>query len=455
MEYAKFNSNENKTPEEIEIEAAYMKQLTDLKQMTNDCFDQMMTFTPKTKKDSFKAFEMTQRLQAQMKALFQNYFDLESYIHSEEEQLNQGFNYPTQNSQGQEQAKGQQAGNTTNGRQINLSLKTIKKHKSWFNLSSDFIHDFAMKNPTSYAIGPYQKKIIIIENGAQLCSKRLPGEFPIIFGMIYVKPLNAYLIQLKNKIYRKDIDTNDPYVFLDVRCGVKANAIRYSDIHNRLIINKEETSVAVINLETKDIEFQVEKDKGNMIRGLKFVGQEQNKLVSVTLDGFVSLYELDFEKKVGFITSYLKLNVKMAASQKVTSMAVCDRGQYVLVNYGSILRERDVDQAIPSSIAILKVEGNFLVKKAEIELLSSKMRWCQCLECCGYSGSHVMWLGLTRGESGFTQMYDYNMETNELKELLDKRMIHKEKTPLNIHRIGNDFYYCGRDGKLMKLRIKI
>ncbi|MEO0529617.1 MAG: alkaline phosphatase family protein [Planctomycetota bacterium] len=45
--------------------------------------------------------------------------------------------------------------------------------------------------------------------------------------------------------------------------------------------------------------------------------------------------------------------------------------------------------------------------------------------------------------------------TNEFKELEEKRVKHREINPVKIHRVNDDYYYSGWDGKVMKLRLTL
>ena len=109
-------------------------------------------------------------------------------------------------------------------------------------------------------------------------------------------------------------------------------------------------------------------------------------------------------------------------------------------------------------MVMLKIEGDSLVKLASIVRKGVGILRNRVLSCCGYCGTHIVWVGLTSGireknRDGSLQLYDYDILTGELTELKEKRMFHKEYHPKGLHRVGDEYYYTGRKRRLMKLSI--
>ena len=62
---------------------------------------------------------------------------------------------------------------------------------------------------------------------------------------------NTHFIAFCNRLYKKK-GSEDPELFLDVDCGYREGAcLRYSEIHKKLIVCKNKTTIAVINPERK------------------------------------------------------------------------------------------------------------------------------------------------------------------------------------------------------------
>ena len=315
-------------------------------------------------------------------------------------------------------------------------------------------------------IGPVDKKLIIVEDGAEIYSQKLDMKYPRLGGVVYIEPLNCYLIMLQNKLYRKDIDSNPPYVFMDVNCGLYSGQFNYSEKHHRLIINNRNKCLSSVNLETKEVEFESFRSIGGVIVSFELLGAEGSKqrVASLTFDGYVLLHELDFEKKLGHVTSYYNLDIDRNKEQSSTVLAVCPKNEYILVEEGEFGGSVFLNRRPPvySRMVLLKIEGTNLVKKAELCVRSNRIRGKSALRCCGYSGSHLVWVGLTSGfkwqwpeeskQEGIIQLFDYDTATGELKGL-GKGVSHQEVSPKGLHRVGDHYYYTGDKGKLMRLSI--
>ena len=64
----------------------------------------------------------------------------------------------------------------------------------------------ALKSHNSYLIGTEKKGLVVLENGSQEYSLKLPHKFDYLFDTIYYPPLNCYFLVSFTKLYRKDID---------------------------------------------------------------------------------------------------------------------------------------------------------------------------------------------------------------------------------------------------------
>ena len=98
---------------------------------------------------------------------------------------------------------------------INLSIRRIN-----YGDRPEFIRGlwtfFACKNPTSFAIGTDDHGLLVIENLVKIYSQRFAGDENRLKSIIYIDNLDCYLLHCNNRIYRKDVDTHPPYLFIDV-----------------------------------------------------------------------------------------------------------------------------------------------------------------------------------------------------------------------------------------------
>ena len=235
---------------------------------------------------------------------------------------------------------------------------------------------------------------------------------------------------------------------MTVGCGYRPGAcLRYSKINKRLIINKDRKNISVINPLTRRIEIEVEINVGDIINDFRLVGENEGRVVSITDDGYTLLYGLDYKRKTGSAIASYKDRVAEEWMEKPQSLAVCERSLYVVEEIGAL--------GISSRMLILKLSHNTLVPMVFIDQVTQNIANKFALDCIGYAGSHILWLGLSRkwNQEGKSQVYDFDTQTRVFKELEERRVTHQENDPFRLHRLGDKFYYTGRNGKVMRISV--
>ena len=308
----------------------------------------------------------------------------------------------------------------------------------------------ALKNRNSYMIGTMLKGLKIKENGALVYSGKLPEDEGILTDMIYVESLNCYLIASLYQIKRKDIDEKPPYLYMNYDCGSRiGGCFRFSKIHERLIVSKHSQNISAIDLERKQVEIEVENGVGNDIIDFRLFGEQENRVIAVTGDGHVILYSLDYTQKRGSVVNSFNIELNCGRKEMPKSLSVCDKNEYCFVEIG-----QSESDSLCSRMILFKIRGDSLIKKASIDQHSQNLGHKYALESLGYFGRFILWVGLSMLENGVAQLYVYNTETSKFKELVGRRLSHREEDPVKIHRVGSYLYYTGRYGRLMRLRVK-
>ena len=319
---------------------------------------------------------------------------------------------------------------------LKLTVEIVKDCKEEGVIGGHWTH-LALKSQNSYLICTFLKGLKIIENGSQIFSRMLTQNYNIILDAVYIACLNCYLIASNSKLYRKDINNKPPYFFMSVQCGFKPGAyLRYSKVNQRLVINKDSTNICVVNPSTRKIEVELKKSVGSYIIDFRLFGDWENRVISVTKDGYVILYNLDCDQKRGQVDSHYKIKMIEERREWPGSLAVCKRNLYVFVEIGAGYCSRNV---------ILKLRQEGLVQIACIDQYA--------LESFGYIESHILWVGLSWSSNGPVQIFDYDTENGEFNELVDKRVSHQEYLPYKLHRLGDSLFYAGKKGKFMSLRL--
>ena len=308
----------------------------------------------------------------------------------------------------------------------------------------------ALKNHKSFLIATSRKGLKIFENGTQKYSLKLPTDFNFLMDAIYIPPLNCYFLVSRSKLYRKDMDVKPPYLYMDLRTGGRVGAhLRFSRIHERLIVNKNMKNISVINPMTREVEIEVEGRIGDTIMDFRLLGEHENMVVSVTRGGHITLNSVDYEQKTFSVITHHQEQLMKERKECPLSIAVCNNDTYVFVEIGTV----DYPSPKCSRMIILNLSQNKLIKTASIDQYSQKIGEKWALECFEYVGEYILWVGISR--SGPVQILAYKTSSEELKELEDKRVSHQEDRPSKFYRMGRKLYYTGYNGKLMSLSMRI
>ena len=327
---------------------------------------------------------------------------------------------------------------------ISMNTECISDHRQQGIVGYDWTF-LALKNKNSYMVGTANNGIKVIENSVEVYSNKLPHFGVWLVDMVYVGLLDCYLFYYNNQLYRKDIDTRPPFVFMSVICGHRVGAcLRYSKFHKSWIINQDRTTISVVNLYRKKVEIEVNKTIGTNIEDFRVLGDQEDRVVSITEDGYIILNQLEYAERTGKVINSYQVTPRERKLEVPLSVAVCPKGEYILVELG----EKPYKC---SRVVVFRLTKKYIVKKATIDQYTLNIGFKMGLECFKYAGSHILWVGLSTDYNGIAQLYDYDTETRELKEHKDKRVIHQEFYPSRLHRSGDEFYYTGNFGRIMKL----
>ena len=331
---------------------------------------------------------------------------------------------------------------------LKLNVNIVKDWKEERVIGGSHTH-LAFKNENNYLIGTDGEGLKLILNDTPLFSGGLPEDGSVLLDIAYIPPLDFYLLASDEKIFRKDIDDKPAYPFMSIECGYRNGAcLRYSSLNQRLIVPKGGNSISVINIETKEVEIEVVKAVGNEIQDFRVFGEQEDKVISVTQDGHILLYALDYAQKQGSVIAQHQVTLSDERNEAALGVAVCGKNDYALVEL-----VQNHPATISSRLMVFKVSGDTLVQTASIDQYSQKIKYNWALESFGYSGSHSLWVGLSRDYKEPAKLYSFSTEAAELKELEDKRVSTQETHPEKLHRLGRKLYYTGYEGQLVSLAL--
>ena len=333
---------------------------------------------------------------------------------------------------------------------LRVEMEKLKDHKEAGVIGDSWTY-LALKNTSSYLIGTHQKGLKMIEENSEVYSGRLPIKDRSLRDVIYIPTENCYLLNHNDQLFRKDIDENPPYLYMNLSCSARFGAsFKYSTTQKRLIIIEDWKKISSVNLLTKKVEITVAGSVEGYLNDFKVFGPQDTQVASLTRDGYLFLYKMNYNQRQGSILGSYKIDLMKERDEEAKSLAVCDKDHHVLVEIGQF----DDPYISPRMIllAIDKNNNNFTLK-ASIDCFNQNLGQKLCMDCYGYAGRDIIWVGFSGNENGVVQMYAYNMEREELKELEEKRVNHQEYYPVKVQRVGGEFYYTGWSGRVMELRI--
>ena len=343
---------------------------------------------------------------------------------------------------------------TTEPKQINkLILSTIVRS----DLSKNqFIGGactlLALKDQNEFMVATQKKGIVLYSNHLNNVILYSSSFNSIIKDLIYVKDINCYLMSVGNKLYRKDINKQPAYVFIEnLCCGMMVGAcLRYSKLNKKLIISKDGRHISVVNLYSREVEIAIKNENhGIELSQFQLTGQKEDRVVAVGNENLLVVYQIDYAQKNGLVSvmSGIPLETRGRSWEKIKSVSVCPLGEYIFVELGQLKQP-----FYSTRIFLMKVKRDKLIQVRVLEVYKQKLAVKPALDCYGYIGSHILWVGLSKGRSGKAYVYDFDVQTRVLREMSASRIIHGELTPVKIHRAGEEqYYYVGQNGRVRRL----
>ena len=306
----------------------------------------------------------------------------------------------------------------------------------------------SFKNPTSFAIGTHFGGLVVTENNVRIYSERFSSQNKSLNSIIYIEHLNCYLLHHENQIFRKDINNQQPFLFIDVTFSFRpGGCFRYSKVNRKLIIVKDRKNVAVINFERRRVDFEIKSNNDSFIQDLRLFGKGERKVVYMTNLGCISVCCLSYDlRKLCFKSSY-QVQLETEKPESSVSLAVYDQGKYILAGTASI------NPLQSCRMLILRLKDRSIIHTATLyeqaqQGVANGVKFA--LEFWRRIQGHILWIGLSCLD-GFVHVYDFDAKSGELRELVDKKVKHQETNPWILQSLGDKLYYTGYKGHAMAI----
>ena len=324
---------------------------------------------------------------------------------------------------------------------IKLSLlpisSTLTNHKTTKTFTI-----LTVKNPLSYRLVAAPKVIKVVENGATVYSSSNFLRSKSVRKVIYTEVFNCYLFLSDDyHLYAKAIDQTEPRLFdSKLRTKKLGSCLRFSEMNQRLIVNKELTNIAIVNLMTGKIELELKNKKNHEILDFEIFGEKEERVLCCTRDGLLLLYDIFYSLKNGCLTCRKKLESRGFESNHRASLTICDRNRYVFVHVG---RQGNSQWCLFSAIFVFEIDGDQLRHIETIDQFQCRGHHKFSFNSFGYIGGHVLLVGVLKDQKdrGMVLVYDFDTQKSTLTELEDKRILYEWGGPENLSLVGTDFIY--------------
>ena len=309
----------------------------------------------------------------------------------------------------------------------------------------------AVKNLTSYMIGTLMKGIKVIENEAEIYSRMLPVEENwLLKDIAYIEHLDCYVYLYRRQLYRKDIDDKLPYVIMKNINGIRmSNIFQYSKLNRRLFLNNDNKSIFVINLERNQIEMEIGKIRltsNHYMNPFRLFGRHENQFIAVTISCSVLLFTINFKQKKICSSRGFQINMIEKQREHGQSVAVSEDNRHALVQ---VAKE---DLLGLSRMLVFNIKAGWLTLKAVIDQDSEEVPYMFAFDGCGSIGSHTLWVRMSYQDKVIS-VFDFCEKTQELKELEEKRATFDQTRVVELRRVGDQIWYVGNQGRIMRLSI--
>ena len=213
---------------------------------------------------------------------------------------------------------------------IEVVLEEIDDH--YMSLIGGNLTFMGIKNQASNAVATVYLGLKVMENSREIYLGNLPFGPKWLSDLVYINHLNFYLLEYGGKIYRKDIDKNPRFVFMDLNCRAgEGKNLKYSKLNKRLIVPKDGKNIAVVNLERRQIEVEMKSGPHYpSIEDFIIFGRKEDKIAWITRNGLAYLSSVRYDLKKITSKSVLQVQLIQERGERPSCLAVCDQGKYLV-----------------------------------------------------------------------------------------------------------------------------
>ena len=309
----------------------------------------------------------------------------------------------------------------------------------------------AFEDKNSYLAAQKGIGLALIKNGKEIYSSK-----PHYCNFIDVTFANGYYFlyeQTSSTIWRKSVDYVDPeqwypninlynswYYSKSLRTGLNGKA---------LVCNHKGQNIVIIEIRedgSRGDEMTLAKHYNSAIADHKVMGDDQNLVVTLSLDGWVVIYSFDIQESLVMVVSKEKLNLNLEQGVRV---CVCPRSRYLCLHF------RVTGHNLASRIVVMELEnGDTLVKKDSLNVAKENLHEFTAIEFYEYYDHHLIICAMTWASLSVLTFH-FDTECNHLVEMKKLRTFLNTKNPWKMCQVGDTIYSSDNQAMLITVKYKL
>ena len=333
------------------------------------------------------------------------------------------------------------------------SYKVVVEQIDQYRTQQSIFCHLAVKNKDSYLLLKLMAPPYMIENQGTVFILS-SGKFPLYRDSVYYRPLNCYFWNNNRKFYRKDIDTNHAYIFMDLVLFSKmpATTFRCSELNQRMFVAVDDGDILVINPRKRRVDLKVKTlEPAKQFCEFFVFGEKENKILTITEPGYIQLVNLNIQLKKVTSKGLSKIEFPRTDLPEVVSRAAVDpKGEFLLIQV------KPRNSFFVTSMMMYRIKGNSLALASTLDVLALGIVKIGALGCHGYENGKLVFVGLSQADRGDIDIFEYDDRAKKITHLpLPRIYSHQERSPLVMQRLDQYFYYSGLNGKVMRMKVEV
>ena len=328
---------------------------------------------------------------------------------------------------------------------LKIKLEEIRGHFVGNLAKMGKISEIAFKSVDSYFTINQNSKSELIDKGSLIYSNERSKWLKNKSGVVYYRPMNCYFFNYFGNLYRKDIDSKPPHLFLSkFRSPVRnwTYMIKASVVNSLLLVLQENDRLVVVDPRLKKTNAFLVKSGLEKIVDFELFGEKEDKVVILHSKCQVSICSLTPHEQI-LDTFDPCFNYK--AAHQPYSIQLCQRNRFF-----AITPRRNAKFVFKCGFAIFEVTDDsklkLRVKMMTEDIASSFVR------IVGYSQNFLVFLSFSKTfEDNWAWLFGFDLNSGRIVSMKDRAVQHGGELVKWIQRVGYGFYFSTPEGKMIKL----